>query len=101
MFNGAPVDPLVRIKKHNYSVFELSETLDIIISPNPVSDEIIIDGAKFDDRVLIYDILGKVHPYKIKSNTPLVLNVESLEQGIYFVNIKRKGINKTLKILKE
>ena len=76
---------------------------DFVLYPNPTKDKIHIaldhPGANFKIEK-IYDILGRVLPYKYIDNENGKLTLNDLPAGIYFVSISLNGqifINKVIK----
>ena len=76
----------------------------IRIYPNPASDVIIIESAnKVDDKTVfkLYDNAGKLVKISKLKEFPTTINVQDLEAGVYFYNIKGRETleNKSGKII--
>ena len=70
-----------------------TNTSKLSIYPNPVKDVLTINGIY--NSVEIYDIYGKL---VLSSNAKQTINVSSLADGVYFVNINTKNIITVKKI---
>jgi hypothetical protein len=68
----------------------------IDIYPNPVNDELKIDGYTLpnDETIDIFDVSGRL---ALSANT-IVINVSALAKGVYFVQV---GTAKIIKIIKK
>jgi hypothetical protein len=77
---------------------------DIIIYPNPTSENITIEstGSNFD-VIEVYDVLGqKILSSEIKNLNRTAINLNSLNSGIYFLKVySRTKLIKVEKIIKE
>lgn len=73
------------------------------IYPNPASDKITIEleSGQNIQSLNITNILGQNIMEIINSQASQVINIASLQQGIYFLNIQVEGQRKTYKIIKE
>ncbi len=70
------------------------------IFPNPVKNNLSIDGLKEKTQVALYDIQGKKVFVK-NTNTPTIsFDVSSLQPGIYFLQVTLQNTSKTFKIVK-
>jgi len=57
--------------------------------PNPVTSSLFIDNASGINEIVIYDYLGRVHHQDKNSSQHLLqVNLSSLPQGVYLVEIK-------------
>ena len=76
---------------------------DISVFPNPVSSvlniETHIDVQDLD--IDLYDVAGKQVLQTSTSKVLTRLDIENIPQGIYFLNLKSSGKNRTYKIIKE
>jgi len=68
----------------------------IKVFPNPSTDLILVDGIKGAD-LTVFSLEGKKIISALNSN---ILNVKSLDDGLYFLEIKKGNINYTVKIIK-
>jgi len=84
----------------NLSTSSFSALKDVKMVPNPVKDKLNIENPQQIglDQVDVFDMTGK----KVKSFSSFdeAINVESLEQGVYFVKVKSKNSTKTFKVMK-
>lgn len=73
---------------------------DFIFYPNPVKDVLHLQSAYQIEKLQILNILGQevmqLNPEQLKAN----LQLESLSEGIYFMNVEIEGRNKTYKLIK-
>ncbi len=65
--------------------------------PNPAADVLFIEGAKSSDTFIIYDATGRV--VNIEGQVGSSINIESLEYGLYFLEIQ--GRKESATFLKE
>tara|TARA_R110002073_G_scaffold123234_2_gene266871 strand:+ start:53994 stop:56732 length:2739 start_codon:yes stop_codon:yes gene_type:complete len=73
------------------------------IYPNPAQNELNISGSEIDFnsdvKYQISDITGKLIQRGVLSNKKV--DVSALNRGLYIINIESKGVNGSLKFLKE
>lgn len=85
------------------SSFNLIE--DVTLYPNPSRDFFTIDvpqGVVRTGKMEVYNSLGqKVVTKTISSDADLTVNVSSLSNGVYFLNLNLGDANKTLRFIKE
>ena len=71
------------------------------IYPNPVQSKLNIENPQRInlDRLDVFDMTGK----KVKSFSSIdeSINIESLEQGVYFIKVMNKNRTKTFKVMKK
>jgi hypothetical protein len=83
------------------SVDDFENLNSLSIYPNPVQDRLHFENPEQInlDQVDVFNITGK----KVKSffSFDEAINLESLEQGIYFVKVMSKNRTKTFKVMKE
>ncbi|MAP55329.1 T9SS type A sorting domain-containing protein [Altibacter sp.] len=72
----------------------------IVAVPNPTNGSIQFPGLQ-DADVEVYDVQGKRLMNKQHVNAQTTLNLEELQNGIYFIHIQEDTINQTIKILKQ
>lgn len=103
-------DRIGDVNKVNISVTEQSLSLEefttlnkIYVYPNPTSNNLTLFGAIPEDQITIFDVFGKQRFVFKVSDTTLkqsILNTENLENGVYFIKIKRGNDFKSLKFIK-
>ena len=85
----------------NLSTSSFNALKDIKMVPNPVKDKLNIENPQqiSIDQVDVFDMTGK----KVKSISSFdeAINLEGLEQGIYFVKVMSKNRTKTFKVMKK
>jgi len=83
---------------------KLSVTVSAKIYPNPVRDELHIDGLdpKSKTHISISSSYGRiVYQSKTSGTDTYLANVQKLKPGIYYITIKVDGDSMLLKFLKE
>ena len=100
LYKGAPSDKSV------LGLDELSSFKELTLYPNPVASEL---NVKFttemnqDVNINIYDISGKSAQKQlikaIEGSNLVLLNVENLSKGLYFVNISSGESSETLQFV--
>jgi uncharacterized repeat protein (TIGR02543 family) len=71
----------------------------LAVYPNPVTGEqLTISGLDGGETVTLIDMQGRVLMEKIADGSLIILNVEALPQGAYFVRVAKKGAVKTVKV---
>jgi len=78
---------------------------EFVVSPNPFNDQVKISYSGCIDQINIYNCIGQKimnTEYNLPYSCPLiVLNLENLEPGIYFLGFlyhnNLRGISKTVK----
>ena len=85
----------------NLSTSSFDALKDVKVFPNPVKDKIKLENPNQVniDKVDVFDMTGK----KVKSFSSFdnSINVESLEQGVYFIKMMTENRTKTFKIMKK
>jgi hypothetical protein len=93
-FNGAST--LFPIQTINCFI----ENNEISIYPNPNSGSFEIKGIQPDEKVLVYDAIGKLIQEKIATSNTVSFSLLDFEEGVYFVQVKNNtGISYFRKIL--
>ena len=90
---------MLRIKDETFSNNEFRNN-DFTLSPNPVRSILNIENSNdiIIDTITIFNVLGKIVYY---SDKPLQkINLETLNEGLYFVKIKSGNKNGSFKIIK-
>ncbi|WP_369999934.1 T9SS type A sorting domain-containing protein [Winogradskyella sp.] len=74
---------------------------DISVFPNPTASTITIKSSSLPDSYSIYNTLGQiVKKSTIESNRDLNINVENLNNGLYFIKLTKENAIKTLSFVK-
>ncbi len=79
---------------HNDVVENDMETISLY--PNPVKDQLFVTAQNLQS-VEVYNLMGQ----KVMATTTPVINIGSLNQGIYFVRVKADGKTVTERIVKQ
>jgi len=76
---------------------------NIFIHPNPATDEVIIRSKEVDIRkVKIFDLQGrKIKEFNFKSSFNQSINIASLKNAIYFIELISPGGNVVKKLIKK
>ncbi|MDB4334924.1 carbohydrate-binding protein [bacterium] len=78
-----------------------SSAMDIALHPNPVSDKLIITNCK-GANIEVYNTTGSLITKSQSTNNIKILDMRSLNQGIYFVRIvNTNGSIKSYKVIKQ
>jgi len=70
------------------------------VYPNPVQDVLNIKSAVSVDKVVVYDILGKVVLQENPGKISPAINMSNLSSGAYMVNVTIGNASKTVKVIK-
>jgi uncharacterized repeat protein (TIGR02543 family) len=79
----------------------LVEEQNLTIYPNPAKDKIRISSSSNVDKVLVYNIFGKLVYKSSKNSNTLTVDISNFSKGIYLVKVFSGGFSKTKKIVKE
>jgi hypothetical protein len=79
----------------------LLEEQNLTIYPNPAKDKIKILSNSSIDKVLVYNIFGKLVYKSSKNANNLTVDISNFSKGIYLVKVFSDGFFKTKKIVKE
>ncbi len=81
-----------------------NKNLSVIIYPNPATDKVFIKMNEIqgtETQVSIYDISGRLKLHMIKQfNTTTEIDIQHLNKGIYFIDLRTNDIQKMLKFTK-
>jgi len=89
------MDPLLNVN-------EVDTLGNILVSPNPVNTDFIIQGATAQiDEVKIFDINGGLVKEIAADVINETISVKELATGVYFVQLNSKDKRKTIKLVKE
>lgn len=78
------------------SIRQVSE-VDLEIYPNPVSEQLFIEGAPFKSEIQLIDLNGKMLWQATSDGNRMSINVQHLPAGIYILNVS--GVTKRIKIM--
>src|SRR5699024_5238190 len=73
---------------------------DVNVYPNPVKNQLSIEGLKGNAQIALYDIQGKTVFTKSTSLKKPTFEVSSLQPGVYFLQVVLQNTAKTFKIVK-
>ncbi len=84
------------------SINDIDELNEIAIFPNPFVNTIRIINLSPNDKVILYDILGKVVYSSLSESNELSISLPNIKKGIYFYTISSDS-NKTIagKLIKQ
>jgi hypothetical protein len=77
------------------------ENQNLSIYPNPAKDKISIYSDSTVEKVLVYNIFGKLVYKSSKDSKNLTVDISNFSKGIYLVKVFSGGFSKTKKIVKE
>lgn len=78
-----------------------SELISIRYSPNPVKNNLTIKSATAVDTISIINVFGQLVKKETYNQTEIVIDMNGLVTGTYFVRINSEGKSKVLKVIKE
>lgn len=75
----------------------------ITVSPNPATDQVVVNGLKEGDRLNIYDAQGRLVIAESVKNTNQLMSIGNLAAGFYIIKVSdaQNGTIGNLKLLKE
>lgn len=71
--------------------------VNITLYPNPADELLFIEGIQGDQKIVIYDHLGRLM-LKDEINNQNALNIKPLDSGLYIINLPELGMTKLLKV---
>ena len=72
------------------------------IYPNPVNDRLYVEAGTEINEVVVYDVFGRLQVTETPSHQGnVVIDVENLKSGIYFVKINTEKGNIVKRIIKD
>ena len=74
---------------------------NVAIYPNPNKGKFSISLLDEDCEIVIYNSLGQQVYQQSNAKGKTALNLEGLNDGIYFVNVKSASVVSTIKFIKE
>lgn len=89
------------IDKNVLSLEEYQENPILSIYPNPTKDKIKISSNKSIDKVLVYNLFGKLLYKSSGKLNSITVDLGNFSKGIYLVKVFSDGFSETKKIVKE
>ncbi len=82
-------------------IFDNDNSDAVTIFPNPANNvlNLIVNYDKEDIRLKIFDMSGREMISAIAGKGNSQINIESLDSGVYIINIEGSGINRTAKLI--
>jgi GH18 family chitinase len=78
----------------------ISDEIELVLSPNPVADQLYINGMKEIKRVKVYDLQGREEISVVNPGNNV--SVQSLTQGLHVVVVENKdGLTRMKKFIKQ
>jgi hypothetical protein len=101
-FNNTIYTQTVSLCLSNNEINQNNNLDNLYIFPNPFSSNItIVNPLDFAEmRIVIFNSIGELLDDKILSNNKTEINLNHLPNGFYFINVKLKNEEKTIKALK-
>ncbi len=79
----------------------LSETINVSIFPNPATDFVTVASDKSIYAVSIINAIGREVLYQTVQNNQAILNLTTLNKGLYIISIKHEQGTNTYKLIVE
>jgi hypothetical protein len=73
----------------------------VVMYPNPVKDQLVLESASVIERVSVYNTLGQQVMTAAPGTVTATLNVEKLQSGVYMISLYANGGVATRKFIKE
>jgi len=89
--NGDAIIDSVDIQFNSFVGIETNEKVDFSVYPNPANNVLNIQISDYNTSITIFDIVGKNVATMKLENGKNILNIESLNSGVYFYSIKKNG----------
>lgn len=84
------------------SIAESNHTQNVCLYPNPSSNQLTFDnGENIIQEIKIYDVLGKIIKHILVDETKVTININGLQKGVYFSEIKTAKTTVSKKFIKE
>jgi hypothetical protein len=88
--------------KLSLSTETVNNSQNIYIYPNPVKDNLLIDGLTDDCVIKVLDLAGKLRVQKlVVDRNSCVIDMERMSPGVYFLHIIQQSSSTVMKISKE
>ncbi len=84
--NGSHCDNLNQVLQ-SCQTPTIDEDKEMTLTPNPVSDLLYIDFLTQNSQIYIFDLTGKILISKHIQDKNMAIDVSSLSNGIYFINV--------------
>ncbi|TKG96399.1 T9SS type A sorting domain-containing protein [Puteibacter caeruleilacunae] len=83
------------------AIAEFQESEVLKIYPNPMRDQLVVDGIEVDSNIRIYSVVGKpVFQVNNVKEERFVWNPGALSSGIYFIEIQHGGSHQVYRFVK-
>lgn len=86
-------DPSLSVESNNFETFKYY--------PNPVVNTLTIEAGNTISNVSIYNIVGQQVQVNKPNNLKTTVNMNALEDGVYFVTVTINDAQKTFKVIKK
>ena len=80
------VVPSVKFAFEGDAIEEMTST-SLLVYPNPVNDRLYIEAEVEIEEVVVYDVFGRQQELSAISGQQSVVDVTSLNSGVYFVKV--------------
>lgn len=85
-------DPSLGIVANDFETFKYY--------PNPVANNLTIEAGKVISKISVYNLVGQEVKRLTPNNLSTTINMNELENGVYFVNVTINNSQKTIKVIK-
>ncbi|MBP93308.1 MAG: hypothetical protein CMC55_04225, partial [Flavobacteriaceae bacterium] len=86
-------DPSLSVDTNTFETFKYY--------PNPVVNTLTIESGNTISNVRIYNIVGQQVQVTAPNNLKTTVNMNALEDGVYFVTVTINNAQKTFKVIKK
>ena len=87
IFNPEAVGREIQVQSIATSISTTSNEAELSFGPNPIIDNLTIKATKNIGEAIITDVTGKIIFQKTIENTNTDIDFNSLENGLYFINV--------------
>lgn len=89
----------IDLKEWITSHIEETNMCEATVYPNPVSNELHIDFIDhIESTIRLYDMQGRLILETHRNNMNNIINLDTIENGLYILDVNSKGMHKTFKI---
>ena len=81
-------------------VAESNQFNEIKVYPNPVKDELVVEGLKGEETIFISDLLGRTITSAQNKSASIRINMHSQPCGLYILSVRVKDETRLFKIVK-